>query len=183
RPENPAYLVPAAVFLLLAVNVLISMSGLVKTDAPSYSTRELIIRAILGCTVYPILEETFFRGVLLGALRERDDPLPARIGAAVITAVAFAAVHPESGYVFPFAAGVILAAIAPYGPAVKKRSMIPVGPIAAHTLYNLSLYVSLALTATGIEPVVLLSVFAGVAAITAGIMLLTGGKSRWKEKK
>ncbi|MBQ6262722.1 MAG: CPBP family intramembrane metalloprotease [Clostridia bacterium] len=183
RSKKPAYLVPAAVFLLLAVNVLISTSGLVKTDAPSYSTRELIIRAILGCTVYPVLEETFFRGVLLGALRERDDPIPARIGAAVVTAVGFAAFHPGSGYVFPFAAGVILAAIAPYGLTAKKRSLIPVGPIAAHALYNLALYVSLALTATGIEPVVPLSVFAGIAAIAAGVMLLTGGKARWKEKK
>ena len=77
----------------------------------------------------------------------------------------------------------ILAVIAPYGASEGKRSVIPVGAIVAHALYNLALYVSLALTMTGIEPVVPLSAMAGVAAVTAGIMLLTGGKARWKEKK
>ena len=177
------YLVPAALFLLLAVNITISLTGLGSAEVPSYSTREFIIRAILGCTVYPILEETFFRGVLLGALRERDDPFLLRLAAVAATTAAFAAVHPDGGFVFTFIAGVILAAIAPYGTSEGRRSVIPVGAIAAHALYNLSLYVSLALTKAGAEPIVPLSAIAGIAAVTAGIMLLTGGKSRWKEKK
>ena len=183
RRAGAAYLVPAALFLLLAVNITISLTGLGNTEVPSYSTREFIVRAILGCTVYPILEETFFRGVVLGALRERDDPFLLRLGAVALTAAAFAAVHPDGGFLFPFIAGVILAAVAPYGPSEGKRSVIPVGAIVAHALYNLSLYVSLALTKAGVEPVVPLSAIAGVAAVTAGIMLLTGGKARWKEKK
>ncbi len=183
RRDRPVFLIPAAVFLLLAVNVLISLSGLGGADVPSYSAREFIIRAILGCTVYPIMEETFFRGVFLGALRERDDPPVLRIAAVLITAVAFAAVHPWDGFPFNLAAGVILAVPAPYGLTAEKKTLIPVGPIVAHALYNLALYAALALTVTGFEPVISLSVFAGIAAISAGIMMLVGGKARWKEKK
>ena len=183
RTEKRAFLVPVSVFLLLAVNVIISLSGSGNTEVPSYTAREFDVRAALGCTVYPILEETFFRGVLLGALRERDDPLVLRLAAVAVTAVAFAATHREGGFVFSLAAGFILAVPAPYGLTEGRRSAIPFGAIAAHALYNLALYVSLAIMMTGFEPVIPLAVFAGVAAVTAGIMMLVGGKDRWKEKK
>ena len=180
--RKPAFLVPGAVCMLLAVNIFVSVSGIGDVSVPSYPYGELIFRAILGCTVYPVLEETFFRGALLSALRERDDPLPWKLAASALTAVAFAAVHRESGFVFALAAGIILTIPAPYEYSGKRRFALPFAPIAAHALYNLALYVSLAFSMTGIEPVITLSVSAGIAAIVTGVMML-GGRKQCKEKK
>ena len=183
RRGKPIYLVPATVFALLAVNIVFSLCGIAKTDAPTYKAGEFALRAVLGCTVIPVLEESFFRGALLSGLREREDPLALRIGAALLTGAAFAVFHPENGFRFALAAGVILAVPAPFPEGGKRRFLPPFAPIAAHALYNLALYLSLALMMTGLDPVTTLSIFAGAAAVTAGIMILTGGKSDAKRRK
>ncbi len=175
RPaRRPAYLVPSAVFVLIAFDILIYFAGLSpgNTDA-GVGSGDFLLRAALGCVVFPILEETFFRGLFLRALREKEDRLPVRIGAVAAQAVAFAALHTSGGYVFPLLAGLVLAAVAPRGGAESERSFIPVGCVIAHGAYNLSLYVSAALGEYGVcDPILALAACAGVSAIAAGLTIL-----------
>ncbi|MBQ7475337.1 MAG: CPBP family intramembrane metalloprotease [Clostridia bacterium] len=185
RRKKPLYLVPVTVFLLLTLDLSVSFFGQGGNALPDLRGGELVLRAVLGCTVYPFCEETFFRGVLLSAVREKDDPPPVRLAAVLLTAAAFAFFHRDGGFLFALAAGAVLSIPAPYGAAGPARFSPPFGPIAAHAAYNLALYSAAALARAGVDPLLTVSAFAGAAAAAAGIMILAGGKNakRRKDKK
>ncbi len=65
------------------------------SGAPNLAT--LLMTFALAVIVAPLLEETFFRGILHGALRRRFGPWVATIGSAFV----FAAVHPQLPLGFP----------------------------------------------------------------------------------
>ena len=174
KKRRPAYLVPVALFVLLAVDIILYFSGFSSEQTVSFaSAGDFALRAALGCAVYPILEETFFRGLMLRALCERDDRFVIRAAAVVFHAAAFASVHRSGGFLFAFIAGVALAVPAPLGRADNFKSFIPVGCVIAHALYNLSLFAAAALGAAGIcDPATALCATAGAVAIVAGVMIL-----------
>lgn len=100
---------------------------------------EWVLLAVMVVVTAPILEETFFRGILYTALRKRIG-----VGASVaLSAAAFAAVHPQLplGF-FPI---MVLGALFAYVAEVR-RSLVP--SMVAHALNNAMALIFIALMRT-----------------------------------
>ncbi|MHB9035373.1 MAG: CPBP family intramembrane glutamic endopeptidase [Armatimonadota bacterium] len=85
-----------------------------------------VVVFILGAVIAPLAEETFFRGVLYGALRDGMGVW----GAAVISAIIFALGHPIPAYFLPILVlGVVFALV-----REKTGSLVP--SMIAHSIHN-----------------------------------------------
>jgi membrane protease YdiL (CAAX protease family) len=88
----------------------------------------VLLAAFLAALVAPVAEETFFRGFLLGGLRQRFGSLPALL----ISAAAFAVFHGDPRVFIPiFFLGLLLGTV-----FLTTRSLFP--SIFAHGVYNLT---------------------------------------------
>lgn len=86
----------------------------------------IILTVLMAVIAAPVIEETFFRGALYGALRARMSVW----GAAVLSAAMFAAIHPLPGHFLPIMViGTVLALL-----REKTGSLLP--SMICHGLYN-----------------------------------------------
>ena len=162
--------VPAAIFALIVTNVTLSAVGLGSTGAEPSS----VPASLIACFLAPVVEETFFRGVLPAALSEDGDPVPLRIAAAAVSAAAFAAVH-GGALLFPLFAGLILTVPA----RAAGRTFLPIGAVIAHSAYNVTVTAAAYLERAGVAPLTTFAVAAGLSAAAAGVLILiSGGKKK-----
>jgi membrane protease YdiL (CAAX protease family) len=95
-----ALLLTAAFLVLLAIHeTLYRVSGLneQQSDWGSYSAGAVALRVVFVALVYPVAEEFFFRGFLLGLITRKAGV----VVAVVVTALFFTALHMPHGWVGP----------------------------------------------------------------------------------
>jgi membrane protease YdiL (CAAX protease family) len=123
--------IPVIVLGIFLSSILIKVSGADATHPIVASLRGplwiVLLLAALACIYAPIVEELFFRGILLGYLRQR---LP-WYAAAPLVALLFAAIHPQGWAAIP-----ALASIALVLAAIREWRGSILGSITAHALNN-----------------------------------------------